>query len=328
MAPADSTNEENKRSLAAQKLKAVRLRFAQKLHGAGQSEETIEENEAEGLNEPFDPANDGTSAASDSAEASSDEQGDHEVDDSHHFMASTDEEEDEDEGNLDSKEEKQQNAPDASGMDTDGQTTGDIEHGKALAGRMDRQKALDEQSKESQTAEPSAGEKKPTDNVDNNNNGADDSSANNRGAAQSTDQERARDLQRERRTAGVEDQKTAQPAPKTGAGNEGQPDLTKVGMIHNFQRLFKKCTSCTGCIGTIFRLLLDYLGAFYVYVFLDSLIKEENTDRAFTGAYCLTMLAQLLILLSPILIAIALASAAGYLLNGLVDFNTILNFIK
>ncbi|MEK7512239.1 MAG: hypothetical protein AAB575_04475 [Patescibacteria group bacterium] len=300
----------NKRDLSAQKRAAAQFKFDQTNSPANTGEE-LDENEGSGEeevdeDESFDPADDGASAAPASADSDS-------------VATSAEEDGNEDEGApFDATQgDKTKEA------DNNDRTTGDIEHEKALAGRMDRQKAIDEQFKAGQEGKTDGG--KPSDQQKEGDKNAADSGSKANG--QDTDQAKARALNQEKRADSVNNQEPKKPAPTAQkAGGEQAP--AGVGMMHNIMRLMKKGFSVTGCIGTIFRLILDYLGAFYVYVFLDSLIKEDNTDRVFTGAYCLTMLAQLLILLSPILIAVALASAAGYILNGLVDMNTILNFIK
>lgn len=287
---------ENKRNLAAQKRMAAQFEFAQTNTDELSDPEDDEADEQDDNSDDgeiaedasLDPADDGAGAATAEAEQAPDNSDDMAV--------------------------------------NNNRTTGDIEHEKALAGRLDRQKGIEEQTKLMQDAI------KRTENASFDA-ALDDKTKNAEASAetpeQQNEQENARALQQEKRAAmTAQPQEQKPPVAQPNQQQTGQTPEQGIGMIHNTARLLKKGFSCTGCIGTIIRLVLDYVGAFYVYVFLDGLVKEENTDRIFTGAYCLTMLGQLLVLLSPIIIAVALASAAGYLLNGLVDMDTILNFIK
>jgi len=220
---------------------------------------------------------------------------------------------------------EEETTPMSSGLDEDGKTTGDIEHEKALAGRLDRQKALDEQSKSNQEEKVKPESKKLSDQSDQEKN-------KNRNIDNDAINRSQRDKEKQQKEWG---KKSAFQKFKSARKMMQRPQIKQqsamnkmAGMLKNIFRFKSKGFSCTGFIGTVYRLMLDYVGGFYVYTFLDSMIQEDNTDRLFTCNCCLNCLSQMLFYLSPILIALALMSAAGYLLNGLIDVNQILNFLK
>lgn len=121
-------------------------------------------------------------------------------------------------------------------------------------------------------------------------------------------------------------EKTAPKADAGGADAGGSP--MKGGFIETLKRIPKgKACTCTGCIGTLFRLFLDWVAAFYVYVALDLLWGEDNTDRCFSCASCCSCLSQLIVLLLPILIPIGIMLYIGTVLNNIIDFDAIFDTI-
>lgn len=106
------------------------------------------------------------------------------------------------------------------------------------------------------------------------------------------------------------------------------PDPAKAGPEETLKRVFKgKCFSCTGCIGIIYRLILDFNAASSIHALLDMLWTDENTDKCFSCNCCCNVLSVILVLAAPILIAIGLALLAAKALDSLIDIKTIMEFL-
>ena len=105
------------------------------------------------------------------------------------------------------------------------------------------------------------------------------------------------------------------------------PDPAQAGPEQTLKRVFQgKCFSCTGCIGILHRLALDFHGASSLYAVLDLLWTDENTDKCFSCACCCNVLSVILVLAAPILIGIGLALLAAKALDSIIDIKTIMSF--
>ena len=94
------------------------------------------------------------------------------------------------------------------------------------------------------------------------------------------------------------------------------------GLMATMKRLQngKACGSPTGCIGTLGRMFLDFVGAFYLYVIGDKTVGKEKTDCCISCGCCCNCLVHILILFAPAIILIFIGAMGADLLGGAFDW--------
>jgi hypothetical protein len=194
-----------------------------------------------------------------------------------------------------------------------GDSLGDKDHKKAMAGKTDRQSAIDNQFQDSMKEK--SGKKSKGGGIKEKLKGMMEQRTAQRSVQQQQRESQQQQPQQKDSGEAMGFGKKGGTSPTSGVGGKGIGGM-KGGMMQTLMRIpqGKACTPI-GCNATIWRLALDYFAASIAYIVSDMMIKEKWTDRCFCCLTCCSCIQQLIMLLLPLAIPILIILMAGLALS-------------